>query len=134
MTTKRITTVFFYIVVTIGMLFALILLPGCQAARELDRIIWTNMDPDYVPPEPDSATQPAAVPADTPPILSIAASILSLGGFTGLAAWLRKTAKNGKANADTLQAQITLLQTQLINQSESVSQIRALFLGKPSKE
>jgi len=80
----------------------LLLMPGCEMAREIDAVIWHDVGPR---PDPDDATKTITPP---PAIVETIAAIAAALGFGGMTAWIRKTSKrttnNEHAIADAMSA------------------------------
>lgn len=113
LTPIAIVTVIF--MMTVATLFAISFTTGCRLAREIDAQIWSDFSTTRPAEGPATDGQPQLPPDSNPPVLTLIAAALSLGGFGGLSAWLRKVGRNGKQTTQAQAAEILQLQTHVDN-------------------
>ncbi len=88
----------------------LVAIAGCAQLRELDKRLWATPE-DSVTSTAGPGDRPGAPdPDQVPPIIQTLAGILALGGYGGMAAWIRKGNRNGRANLDSLAARLDVLE------------------------
>ena len=87
MRTPQTTRAIMYALAGVMLTAAVLLLPSCKLAREIDAVVWAEPAPKPDPEKPGETVQPP------PPIVEIIASIAAALGFGGMTAWIRSTSK-----------------------------------------
>ena len=95
---KKIIMAFTVLTCIIGIAVT-VFISSCTAMRNIDDAIWS----------PPPAT-PAHPTTDAPPIIEIAAGVLSLLGFGGMAGWLRSIRNSANGKTSDLDARLTALE------------------------
>jgi len=85
--------------IVLAVLFAAASMPGCKWAREVDAAFWESPTSTTTSIDPATGKPTTVVTTETPPLLTLIASTLSLVGFTGLSVWLKRSNSNGKKTA-----------------------------------
>lgn len=109
MTTSTLARIILYLIAAILLCTAIILLPSCEFARQVDEIIWREPHTTPDPHDPTVTIQPA------PPIVEIIASCLAALGFGGMTAWIRSNNKRTKGDAKVLNESVNDLNARLLS-------------------
>lgn len=110
---KPIAIVTVILMMAVATLFALSFTTGCRLAREIDAQIWEDFSTTRPADGPATDGQPQLPPDSNPPVLTLIAAGLSLGGFGGLSAWLRRVGRNGKKSSTEMTHRIEALEREL---------------------
>ncbi|GAH58204.1 unnamed protein product [marine sediment metagenome] len=107
---SRTTAVCFALLGLILLAYTLGALAGCAQLQELDKRLWGPTGDSApmlrAPGDPAGAPDPDQVP----PIVQTAAGILALAGYGGMAAWIRRSNRNGRQTYADLEARLRTLE------------------------
>lgn len=87
------------------------LFTGCETIKRVDEAIWNQPPPAGIPGANGDPAGDRPPVADVPPIIEIIASALALGGFTGMAGWIRKVRNAGNGRLTALEDKVRALET-----------------------
>ena len=113
-----------FILITLALLFTAAALQGCRWARDVDEAFWQSGSRTTTQIDPATGKEVTTIETDSPPLLTLLASSLSLAGFGGLAAWLKKVNTNGKKLATSTDDRIKDLEEELAKLFDEVVAIR----------
>lgn len=92
------------------LMLTLVMLSSCSRLQEMDRRIW-GMPPPPGPAGSGPADSGApGAPGGVPPIVQTLAGVLALAGYGGMAAWIRRSNRNGRATVGAVEQRLEALE------------------------
>lgn len=101
------------VMILLGVLFAVLTvegLIGCRHVAHLDKQLFGVPAGGDDPATPGIDESKPEQPGMATPVVEITASILALAGYGGMARWISKSNKNGKATSTQLEDRIAALE------------------------